>query len=159
MNGRTCPPSCPAPRHDTYSGYRYGCRSDAAREEFRLYQKRRREGRHIPRRLDATGTRRRIQALWAIGHASQTIAEHAGLSEYHVQRIVRQKHVNRPLRDTIAATYYRLAQIPGTSDITRQRARRAGWPSPMAWDETTIDDPAGEPNYGPPTRQRTRTAA
>ncbi|MFF3867379.1 hypothetical protein [Micromonospora sp. NPDC001898] len=145
---RACPPGCPAPRHDTYSGYRYGCRSAAAREEFRLYQKRRREGRHIPRRLDATGTIRRIQALWAIGHSSDTIGKHAGLSEYHVQRIVHQAHVNRPLRDTIVRAYRDLAQMPGTSDITRKRAQRAGYPSPLAWDEHTIDDANARPDYG-----------
>ena len=63
-------PGCRLHYHDTYPAYQYGCRCPAARDAARRYQKRRAAGRYDNSRIDGRGTRRRIQALWALGWTS-----------------------------------------------------------------------------------------
>ncbi|MGA4726270.1 hypothetical protein ACPB67_02520 [Micromonospora taraxaci] len=148
---QTCSPDCPVNRHHTYSAYRHGCRSPQARDDFRLYYKRRREGRAEPRRIDGTGTRRRIQALWAIGHASTTIGHAAGdMSGFNIQRLATRRYVSRGSLNAIRLAYQRLSLQTGTSIVTRKRAAAAGYAPPLAWDDDTIDDPNAQPQLGDP---------
>ncbi len=139
-------PSCPARRHGTYSAYSDGCRCPHAREAHRIYQKRHREGRAELRHVDGSGTRRRIQALWAIGHTSQTISAATGgtYSRQHIQLIPYRPMVSTSTRDAIAAAYRELVGVPGTSVKTRARAVAAGYPTPARWGDD-IDDPAAVP--------------
>ncbi|MFC3504834.1 hypothetical protein ACFOOK_28235 [Micromonospora krabiensis] len=137
-------PDCTANIHGTSSAYKAGCRCPHARNANRIYEKRRREGRNTPRLIDATGTHRRIQALWALGHTSTTIGEAAGLSEHHVQRIVyAREFVTYNTWQLIDGAFRTLSTVPGTSDRTRSRARKAGYAPPLAWDD--IDDPDEQP--------------
>lgn len=139
-------PVCAASRHGTYLAYeKDGCRCPHAREAHRLYQKRSREGRLIRVAVDATGTRRRIQALWAIGHRSQEIAEVSGLATDRVIRICRTETVMPATRDAIVVAYRRLSVEAGTSARTRARAAVAGYPTPVRWG-ADIDDPRAVPD-------------
>lgn len=143
--------ACTANRHGNYSAYlRYRCRCADAREDWRLYYKRHREGRAVVRRVDATGTRRRIQALWAAGHTSKTIAAACGsMSAYEVQQVARQRTWLTPAKAAVfAAAYDALAGSLGMSELTRRRAGRAGYAPVGAWDDDTINDPAAVPNLG-----------
>lgn len=147
-------PDCTADVHGTDSAYKQGCRCPHARNAYRIYQKRLREGRNTPRLVDATGTHRRIQALWALGHNSATIGATIGLSEHHVQRIVHAREfVTYATWHLIDRAYRELSMVPGTADRTRSRARRAGYAPPLAWEGVDIDDPQAQPATEPATTQ------
>lgn len=137
---------CGAPKHGTYSAYQRGCRCPHAREAHRIYQKRLREGRRVDRLVNACGVRRRIQALWAIGHTCDVIsaATRGQYSATHIFGLTKREFVTTPTRDAIAAAYRQLSAVPGRSKRSRSRAVAAGWPSPMRWG-TDIDDPAADP--------------
>ena len=135
-------PDCTARYHGTAPAYHYGCRCDHARNAHRLYCKRRRQGRAEPRR--------RIQALWAIGHTSATIGYAAGdMSSFNIQQLATRRNVNHVSRDAIRLAYNRLSAHAGTSVVTRKRAAAAGYAPPLAWDEETIDDPQAQPCIAP----------
>lgn len=101
-----------------------------------------------PPRVDATGTRRRIQALACIGWPLKAIARRAGHSYSYFARILNGSvtTITRDTADRVARVYRDLARTPGPSLGTRTVAARNGWHSPMAWDETTIDDPDAQPD-------------
>jgi hypothetical protein len=116
-----------------------------------------------PRRMDATGTRRRLQALVAVGWTLTKIGEQAGWSHGNVSVLLRAERVfvatERTVRDLYDALWNQVP--PGdspqgryASDQSRQLAEREGWPPPMAWDDDDIDDPAAKPRG-----QRTEVAA
>lgn len=114
---------CPATRHGTVSAYqRAGCRCSDAREATRLYSKRQRAGRPEVRRLDATGTRRRIHALMALGHTSAAIGAAARMTAFQAQQTTRRRWVSPSTASRIGAAYERLCAIRGTSEVTRRRA-------------------------------------
>jgi transcriptional regulator with XRE-family HTH domain/transposase-like protein len=142
-------PACAATKHGTYTAYaRHSCRCPSAREDWRLYNKRRREGRAPERVVDATGTRRRLQALATQGWSQLRLATELGCANSQsVGRILRgdASRVNSRTRDAIAALYDRLAMTPGPSDRARDYARHAGWVPPLDWDDSHLDDPAATP--------------
>jgi hypothetical protein len=112
-------------------------------------------------RQDATGTRRRLRALIAIGHPAAGLARRAGLSPLAVSGIVRG-HTATVTPATYAAVrdlYRQLWDQPPAestpaqrhaAEVARRRAERHGWPPPMGLDDNRIDDPA----YRPRTRWR-----
>lgn len=144
---------CPARRHGNMSAYqRYGCRCADARNAEYLYYKHVRNGLPYRRRIDATGSRRRVQALYAIGHTGHTIAQAAGLHPRQVQQVGSPKlrrYVSAGTAQAIANAYNQLATTPGTSDTTRQRAAWWGFQPPQWWGDD-IDDPAVNPPSADP---------
>lgn len=133
-------------RHGTLAEYVAGCRCDDCRWANARYHK----GlvldmsRGIRRLIDATGTRRRIHALQALGWTLQDIADAAGVSNgKHVHRMTTEPQVRRDSAAKIAAAYDALGHKRGPSIRTRNRAARNGWPLPIMWDD--IDDPAATP--------------
>lgn len=100
----------------------------------------------------AVGAARRLQALTALGHATSKIAAELGVDVQSVRRWRRQKFpfVIASRHHSIADLYDRLSTVPGTCDRARAAAARAGWVPPLAWDDTTIDDPAATPDLGDP---------
>lgn len=101
--------------------------------------------------VDATGTRRRIQALGALGHTFATISEESGVVKTQVARIARgsaradEPKVAQSTADKIRGAYDRLSMVLGDSVVTRSRAARKGWVPPLAWTDELIDDPAASP--------------
>lgn len=104
-------------------------------------------------RIPAAGTRRRLQALAAIGHPLYVVAERAGVEYRHASTIARGKQTRTSVRvaRAVAAVYDELWQIVGPSTRTRKHAARCGWVPPLAWDDDTIDDPAATPLVGEKT--------
>jgi hypothetical protein len=93
-----------------------------------------------PRVVDATGTRRRLQALMRMGWTTAELAARGGWNTPEaVQMIARRDMVNHANRDRVARLYDALAMIPGPSSLTAQRAARAGWAPPLAWDDIDND--------------------
>lgn len=96
-----------------------------------------------PRLVDATGTRRRIQALIAIGYRHTVLATELGVSHDVIRKRSIAPKVNRDTAAAVAGLYDRLSmtvpvgRTPGERvAISRARnlAARNGWPPPLAWD-------------------------
>lgn len=104
----------------------------------------------VPRGFtDATGTRRRLQALVFLGYSLPEIARRAGLSysSLHQTATGRWTSVRTPAATKVAALYRQLSIVPApqsrTAEQARNQAMARGWHGPMAWDD--IDDPACKP--------------
>ncbi|TMR91276.1 hypothetical protein [Nonomuraea basaltis] len=109
--------------------------------------------------LDATGSRRRYQALTAIGWSGKEILQRlqdiAGYTT-NTTRINTQRHISARLAGAIRRVYDDLSMTVPPDTVTARRARaraaRYGWAPPLAWDEDTIDDPEAEPDIDGPAR-------
>lgn len=112
----------------------------------------------LPRsRTDGTGTRRRLQALHAIGWTYSAIAAELDCTTQNVRSLV---HSTESVHGLVTANtarrvtdlYERCWQAPpaptnafsaAEQDKAIRRARKNGWAVPAAWDD--IDDPAETP--------------
>lgn len=99
------------------------------------------DGCHVP----VLGTRRRVQALGAIGWSLQEIADRAGVSKQAIAGSLRAHRVTARVARTIRGIYLELENTPGPSKCTRRHAATKGWPPPAAWDD--IDDPGEQPEH------------
>ncbi|MER5706024.1 hypothetical protein [Streptomyces sp. NPDC002122] len=98
--------------------------------------------------IPCTGSSRRIQALYAIGHSQRVIAEATDLCESSVSHIANAKmrKVDASTADAISRAYEQLAGTDGTSESARRRARLMGWHDPLWWEDMGhIDDPDFDP--------------
>lgn len=96
--------------------------------------------------VHALGTTRRLRALVAIGWTEAQIAEAFCLRRRLVRELLDAVHrqVEKALARYIALRYERLsgtAHQGALADAARFRAKQAGWPSTLAWDDIDIDDP------------------
>jgi plasmid maintenance system antidote protein VapI len=110
----------------------------------------------VAARRDATGTRRRLQALIAVGHLPAALARWLGVAPRAMARIVRGSTatVNPALHAAVCDLYERLWDVaPPGQTLTERRAAAAaralaaghGWPAPMGLDDSRIDEPAYRP--------------
>ena len=98
--------------------------------------------------LAALGMVRRVQALMAIGHSPQAIAEAARCHTTTVTdpangrggEFVRPRTARR-----IATAYERLSARPGHHALSRRRAEENGWLSPLAWNDIDTDATSAPP--------------
>lgn len=118
-------------------------------------------------RVDATGTRRRLQALVACGWTKTHLAAELGQTPSNFNVTLHAHQVYASTMRAVRALYDRLwdQPPPETTRWERQAASRArnyartrGWPRPMAWDDELIDDPQHQPHCGIERRRRTRAA-
>jgi len=105
----------------------------------------------------AAGTRRRLQALVAIGWPQSQLARRLGMSPSNFGDVLGRGQVTAGTARTVQGLYDRLwnrppAETDQRSRISAARARNyasaRGWPPPMAWDDDVIDDPAAAPPAG-----------
>lgn len=138
--------SCHTKRHNTVGAYRQGCRCAGSKRAKASYDKAIRTGRAKPRLVDPTGSRRRVQALAAIGWPLGMICLRMGLVSSKPPRFLYEgKTISVRSAEAIARIYDELSMTPGPSTSTRKRALRKGWPPPLAWDDDSIDDPEAKP--------------
>ena len=115
-----------------------------------------------PGTADATGTRRRLQALMAAGWSRTILVARLGMTERHVRLILHgSERVLAMTATRVAGLYDELWDQPPPAGTQRERqaatlarnyAREHGWVMPLAWDEEPgphcIDDPAARPAPG-----------
>jgi len=98
--------------------------------------------------VDATGSRRRLQALAVNGWSTRSLATRLGHKHpTTVQDIASGKTPTIRLRsmDAIRDLYEQLWDQPGPSERTAAIAKGKGWLPALAWDDDLIDDPGHEP--------------
>lgn len=97
-------------------------------------------------RTNATGSRRRIQALAAIGYPLEEQARRAGLHHDKPRHLLKQKYVGTDIAEAITNLFDRLQLTPNpipsrAATQARTIAQANGWLPPLAWDEDLIDNP------------------
>lgn len=107
-----------------------------------------RKRRHLagrPLSVDATGTRRRVQALAAIGVPLRQVAatSRVGLGQLADVANGRYARVHLATADAVRRAYRAHAGRPAVDNVTARRAAAKRWAPPAAWD--AIDDPAAQP--------------
>lgn len=153
----TCPPEHGHGENGTcYVTHKCRCQDcRTGRAEYEYYRARNRDKTAL---VDGTGTRRRLQALAALGWSARAIAERYGHSTDAVSTWVRAERINRATAKKVARWYDDLSMtLPPTRNkferysvgSTKGRAKRAGWFPPLAWDDETIDDPNVTPEQPP----------
>lgn len=154
---------CPGTRHGNRSAAQhYGCVCPDAVEVNRRYARWQFAGKahlsnDVDHRVDATGTRRRIQALYAIGWRECDLAPRLGY--INAKRAIPFMHntdtrlrVFKSNADKVLCLFNELRGTPGPSKHQRARAKRFGWFTPDQWDTADIDDPASTPLVNRPVR-------
>lgn len=101
-------------------------------------------------RVPGIGTRRRVQALQAIGWPLQHVADSAGVSKQALAGSVAAQRVSARVARTLREIYLELENTPGPSERARRHAATKGWAPPAAWDD--IDDPSEHPEHPDPAR-------
>ncbi|RSN55584.1 hypothetical protein DMH12_15305 [Streptomyces sp. WAC 04229] len=105
--------------------------------------------------VSPVGTRRRVQALVAMGWPQQHLAEYLAMRPGNFSMMLNREHVlvGRVLQ--VRAMYDALWRVdPGEAGATaagvtraRRHAAERGWPPVGAWDDDTIDDPDAFPDW------------
>lgn len=144
------------PRHGTNAGYIQHCLQAVpscppCRSAHSAYKRTARKRRALQRvdrfHTDATGTRRRIQALIRMGWRYRDMdlwLSNDGATTHNLNRAdTRVVHVDTARR--VTEMYDALAMRTGPSARNRKLAEKWGWQGPLAWDDDTIDDPAARP--------------
>lgn len=99
--------------------------------------------------IDQTGTARRLQALAAIGWTGTALAAESGMMQQQISFLTKgARPVAASVAERVAGLYDRLSMLPGPSESARKRAEVKGWARPLEWDDETIDDPDGVPDFG-----------
>jgi hypothetical protein len=105
-------------------------------------------------RIDATGTRRRLQALICLGWNMEQLGARIGVSSTAIHRALRNEMVTTDRAAAVSDLYDRLWDSTPSTETPYERTAAAkarnmaaakGWVPPMAWDDDTIDDPAAQP--------------
>lgn len=99
------------------------------------------------RMVPGIGTRRRLQALSAIGWPMHLIAEKIGRAPHPVWQYTQSEYVTGSTAAEVHAIYDELHLTPGPSERARDTAKRKHWLPPLAWDD--IDDPNERPSMEP----------
>lgn len=98
------------------------------------------------RGVDATGSRRRVQALAWMGWPNHEIARRIGCSPRTLPSELSRGSLSVRLAHRIVDVYEELAAVPGPSRYAAAKARQHRFVSPWAWDDDTIDDPKARPH-------------
>ena len=103
--------------------------------------------------IDATGTRRRTEALAVLGWSGSRLAQEIGMGKDNFNTCLRGRRVSARFARRVASLYDRLwSQKPedhgvpsGIASRIRAAAASSGFYGPLAWDDDTIDDPKAVP--------------
>jgi hypothetical protein len=99
-----------------------------------------------PRRLvDATGTRRKLQAMMAGGWSRNHLAAELHTTDDTISTWAHRSQVQYRYVEAVDALYRRVGHRDGPSRKAAEAARAFGYLTHWAWDDDTIDDPAAEP--------------
>lgn len=102
------------------------------------------------RSVPALGSIRRLRALMALAHRLKSIAEACAMDHSTASHLINghTESIRYELAQRIKAGYDKLSTTRGTSARNINRAVRERWAPPAAWDDDTIDDPNGQPDFG-----------
>lgn len=148
--------ACTARHHNTYSAaHNHGCICPQARiihaRRSSEYKQNYRAG--VRRRVPATGTIRRFQALQVLGYSTVELKAMLGRSTVNRRNLLpRDKNGTGMIQPETARVwaelYEKLCMTPATgprANHIRAMARNKGWAGPLEWDD--IDNPDEVPYW------------
>lgn len=100
--------------------------------------------------VDSAGTRRRVQALVAVGWSRAKLGERLGIEPSGMSDLLRREHVTAARARAVTALYDELWNRRPPEGEWREKisaarsrnyAREHGWAPPAAWDDDLIDNP------------------
>lgn len=103
---------------------------------------------------DATGSRRRLQALVALGFSLNVLADYAGYSRSYFKDLTKKDRISVQRAVAVTDLYEKLwnrKPLPETKEqrhsviMAKKAALAKGWLPPMAWDDAGIDNPDYQP--------------
>ncbi|MFE3276389.1 hypothetical protein [Nocardia sp. NPDC059239] len=97
------------------------------------------------------GTKRRIQALLAIGWKLDDLGQLAGVSGRQFSQYNTRTWVQYETWAKVRELYEELSGTPGSSRYGETRARNSGYLPPLAWEGHDIDHPQQSPIWMPAT--------
>lgn len=102
--------------------------------------------------ISPRGTRRRIQALTALGYSLSAQAHILGYSKENIRQVLKNDSVMVRTHLQIAELYERLSAHPAPASQPRSRsvnwAKKNGWVPPLAWDDIDADpEPPKPPKF------------
>jgi hypothetical protein len=112
----------------------------------------------ITENIDATGSRRRIQALVALGFSYRMLADYTGHNPGYFKDLTAAKRISLQRAADITELYEYLwnkKPLPETTAekvsvaMAKNAALQKGWLPPMAWDDGGINNPDYDPNARP----------
>ncbi len=112
-------------------------------------------------RVDATGTRRRLQALIAIGWPPELLADQLGRRPNSLHRSMNGESVTARTAHEVATLYQKLwnttpprmtSEQCAAADAARTKAAAHGWLPPLAWDDIDTDPTPPALTARPPRR-------
>lgn len=150
------------PRHGTYAGSigHYQTKTPSCqpcRDAAAAYRRKRRARLYLARTdtlsVPAIGSMRRLQALVALGHRMEDIDDQVGIARGGTSLFLRtrtpEQMIHAGTAERIAKAYARMCMtVPDYPLSVRARAYavRRRWSVPLAWDDSTIDDPNARPH-------------
>lgn len=99
----------------------------------------------LRRRVNAAGTRRRIQAACRAGHSIGSQARRLGWCVGTVRDWLLSDTVPTDVAEAVAALFPQLISSPGSDEGMANIAEKRGWVAARYFDESNIDDPSYEP--------------
>lgn len=105
--------------------------------------------------VDGTGTRRRLQALIAVGWSQTKLGAHLGIVQTNIGRVLTSQRVTAATARAVRDMYDKLWDTPVPEQDWRDKiaanrsrgyAAERSWAPPLAWDDETIDDPNARPH-------------
>lgn len=109
-------------------------------------------------RVPATGTRRRVQALYHLGWSIESMADQSGVDIRELRNVLRARSTALATAVAVDELHRRLWATPprprGVDDAAairrrRQRARRLGYVATLAWDDIDADAAPADPPADP----------
>lgn len=95
--------------------------------------------------VPAVGSVRRLRALARMGWTVRDVAADCGIAHQTLSGLTEDGRTTMARATALAATYDRLSMRVGPSTRTRAWATNRGYAPPLAWDDSTIDDPTARP--------------
>ncbi|MBI1379445.1 MAG: hypothetical protein GC157_18500 [Frankiales bacterium] len=104
-------------------------------------------------RISAVGSRRRLQALAAIGWTLPALAARTTETFPQLRAIREARHptVRSGTAIEISRLYDALAMTPGPSALARTIAKQNNWAPPLAWDDDDLDTRDAQPHLATST--------
>lgn len=130
-------------RHGRNEGYNAGCRESCCKRAHACYKNLRNMGRTRVY-MDGLGSRRRLQALAAMGYSISDLSLQLGYSRTYLGQILKGRRVRSDNATNIGRIYDKLCMTPSDHPLAtraRRHAEAMGWAPPLAWDD--IDHDAG----------------
>ncbi|QDM55708.1 helix-turn-helix DNA binding protein [Mycobacterium phage Yeet] len=99
--------------------------------------------------VPSIGSRRRVGALMALGHARPDICRISGVHSSQMYTLFKKDVIRATTAKAVSDAFNRMQFETGSSIRSKKWAEAHGYPTPFSWEESEIDDPRARPRIDP----------